>query len=96
LLQEELKEILNQQFVMLYKQAAALPFMLNDFQILQKQTQLSQVLTPLTISIPQNSASMQVIYKGFTENLKRIKSFFNIIYNPITIGKLVLDINSEI
>jgi hypothetical protein len=48
------------------------------------------------INIPQNSQSMQNIYRIFTENIKKMKTYFSLIFNPVTITKLIIDINALI
>ena len=39
---------------------------------------------------------MQVIYKNFMENIKKLKNFYSTILNPVTVGKIILDVNGVI
>lgn len=48
------------------------------------------------LSIPQNGQTMQNIFRVFRENIKKFKHFYMFILNPITIGKIITDINQMI
>ena len=97
LLQQELKNIMDQQFQPLFQlDPAQIPLKLvNELQISKdKDCNIKEVVTPFMLQLPQNNASMQNICKVFQENLKKIQKFYQETISPLSICQIVLDINN--